>query len=749
MIRGVFLGTLAVLLVAAVLAFGVASGWFGGKPLGPGTIEGAALSPEAVARREANYRDTEGSVEGSRQILFGDLHVHTTFSLDAFMLSLPLLQGEGAHPPADACDYARYCSALDFWSINDHAEGMTPAQWRSTREIVRQCNAKAGDPSNPDMVTFLGWEWTQIGSKPENHYGHKNVIFLDTEEGKVPARPISAAAQPGSLSAWAVQGVPFPQRLAIALDAPDGDFKTYQNAMRFMSDRRALDKCRAGIPVRDLPEDCREAAATPRELFAKLDDWGFPAMVIPHGTTWGFYTPPGSTLNKQLEPDLHRPDQQFLFEIFSGHGNSEEYRSFRAVQFDENGKPYCPEPSENYVPSCWRAGEIIHRRCNEAGLPHAECERRRSMARENYAKAGVSGFRTVPGAMPEDWLDAGQCKDCFLPSFNYRPGGSAQYALAIRDFGGKGEPRRFRFGFIGSSDNHKARPGTGFKEIDRYANTEGGGPAKPGTINDPARNRKQPKPESEPFDPLNTRLAAFDLVEAERQASFFMLGGLVAVHSEGRDRGAIWEALKRREVYATSGERILLWFGMEDEDGGAVPMGGMARRKSTPRFTVRALGAFEQKPGCPDYAVNGLSAERLHALCKGECYNPSDRRKRITHIDIIRIRPQNRPGEPVENLVEDPWRRFACHDEGAGCTVTFEDAEFTGAARDAIYYARAVQEPTPTVNAENLRCTYDEAGRCVKANPCYKDYRTGYEEECRAASAERAWSSPIFVDYAE
>ncbi|MFP4002661.1 MAG: DUF3604 domain-containing protein [Alphaproteobacteria bacterium] len=746
--KGILFGTLAVLLAAAVLAYGVAGGWFGGEPLGPGVIEGEALPPEAVAERKANYRGTDGFEESGRQILFGDLHVHTTFSLDAFTLSLPLLQGEGAHPPADACDFARYCSALDFWSINDHAEGMTPAQWSSTKDIVRQCNAKAGDPANPDMVTFLGWEWTQIGSKPENHYGHKNVIFLDTEEGKVPARPIGAEAQPGALSSWAVRGLPFRQRLAIALDSPGGDFETYQDAMRFMADRRALDKCPEGVPVRDLPEDCRETAETPRDLFAKLDDWGFPSMVIPHGTTWGFYTPPGSTLDKQLEPGLRRPGRQPLFEIFSGHGNSEEYRDFRAVKYDENGEPYCPEPTDDYLPSCWRAGQIIQKRCREEGLPHAECERRTRMARENYVQAGVSGFRTVPGATPGDWLNAGQCQDCFLPAFNYRPGGSAQYALAIGDFGGEGEPRRFRFGVIGSSDNHRARPGTGFKEIDRYENTEGGGPGKPGMINDPERDRKAPRPESEPFDPMNTQLAAFDLVEAERQASFFMLGGLVAVHAQGRDRRAIWEALKRREVYATSGERILLWFEMET-DGGTVRMGGAAQQTSAPRFTVRALGAFEQKPGCPDYAVNGLSGQRLENLCKGECYHPSDTRKRITHIEIVRIRPQVRPDEPVESLIEDPWRRFACDKEGAGCSVTFEDEEFAGAARDAVYYARAVQEPTPTINAENLRCTYDEAGRCVKVNPCYKDYRTAYEEECRAESAERAWSSPIFVDYGE
>jgi len=60
----------------------------------------------------------------TKQIFFGDLHVHTTFSQDAFLFSLPMLQGEGVHPPADACNFARFCSSLDFFSITDHAEGI-------------------------------------------------------------------------------------------------------------------------------------------------------------------------------------------------------------------------------------------------------------------------------------------------------------------------------------------------------------------------------------------------------------------------------------------------------------------------------------------------------------------------------------------------------------------------------------------------------------------------------------------------
>ena len=60
------------------------------------------------------------------EILFGDLHVHTDYSADAALFNLPAMSGFGGTTPADACNYARYCSAIDFWSINDHSEDLTP-----------------------------------------------------------------------------------------------------------------------------------------------------------------------------------------------------------------------------------------------------------------------------------------------------------------------------------------------------------------------------------------------------------------------------------------------------------------------------------------------------------------------------------------------------------------------------------------------------------------------------------------------
>ena len=48
----------------------------------------------------------------SSQILFGDLHFHTSLSPDDFILSMPMAGGEDVRPPSDACDYARYCSEV-------------------------------------------------------------------------------------------------------------------------------------------------------------------------------------------------------------------------------------------------------------------------------------------------------------------------------------------------------------------------------------------------------------------------------------------------------------------------------------------------------------------------------------------------------------------------------------------------------------------------------------------------------------
>jgi hypothetical protein len=688
-------------------------------------------------------------VSRPKQVLFGDFHVHTTFSFDAFMLSMPLA-GEGAHPPADACDFARYCSALDFWSINDHAEQITQPHWRETIDTIRQCNDLSGNASNPDMVSFLGWEWTQVGDTPDDHYGHKNVVLASLEEDEIPTRPIAAGATVRRV------GPAMPGTFARGMLSLIADDKRYQDLVKFFAERDGLALCDKDTNVHDLPTDCLEYTDTPAELYRKLDEWGFDSIVIPHGTTWGMYTPPASTWDKQLAGDMHDPDRQTLIEVYSGHGDSEVYRDWRALDLDADGSATCPEPRPDYLPTCWRAGEIIRERCLAEGEDAEECEERAVDARRLAAEAGHQAFLTVPGAEIGEWLDSGQCRDCDEPSFNYRPGGSAQYVMALGNFDDDPEnPRRFRFGFMASSDNHFARPGTGYKERYRRGNTESGRlDAGTGPENPMARFFTRPAEEkvsrSRSFDRDDTDVAGFQLFEIERQASFFTTGGLIAVHSAGRDRDAIWSSLDRREIYGTSGPRILLWFDLLNSPGtrgGSLPMGSETRMRQGPIFQVRAVGSFEQKPGCPDYAVRGLDGDKLERLCKNDCYNPSDERRLITRIDVVRIRPQIREGEPVANLVDDPWRSFECSPDPAGCAITFQDPDFEGVGRDTVYYARVFEEPKPGINAGNLRCEYDDAGNCVRVHPCPGP--EGAADDCLEQHEPRAWSSPIFVDYGD
>jgi hypothetical protein len=728
-----------ILALVVLLVLGVAVLWsLGHGVLGSVDSElnvptGPERAPDQVAASVARVSEAASAIgarDPERQILFGDLHVHTTISFDAFSMSLPALGGQGAHPPSDACDFARHCAALDFWSINDHAANVLPSDWKNTIDGIRQCNGLAGDPSNPDTVAFLGWEWTQQGSTPDNHYGHKNVVLGGIDDDQIPARPI--AAKLGGVAA----NPPSPILRGIA--ALRGD--RFHDMARRWTDIDGTEVCPDGA-VRELPADCMEVAPTPAGLFAKLDDWGVESIVIPHGTAWGIYTPPTSSWDKQLGGEQHDPDRQTLIEVYSGHGDSEVYRDWRAIERDSDGSVRCPEDRPDYTPMCQRAGQIVEARCLAEGLGEGECSARAEEARQNAAAAGVSPHITVPGVRGEEWLDAGQCRDCDQPSFKYRPASSAQYIAAIGNFDeGESEPKRFRMGFVAASDVHTARPGIGYKEVralseapdrtspNQDASTSMGGPS------------EAPESRSRTYDDAKGRLSGIELFERERVASMLYTGGLTAVHANGRDRASIWSALKRKEVYGTSGPRMLLWFDLLGENGTA-PMGSELETRDAPIFRVRAVGSFEQAPGCPDPASDALGPEEIDRLCRGECYHPTDTRRPITRIEVVRIRPQTRADENVAELIDDPWQSFTCSGDPSGCVATFTDPSYAAAKRDTVYYARAFEAEIDTVNGDPLSCEYDESGRCVKTTLC------GSGSECLAPYEPRAWSSPIYVDY--
>ena len=532
---------------------------------------------------------------------------------------------------------------------------------------------------------------------------------------------------------------------------------------RFIAETADAPACPPDTPQHELPAQCREHAATPAELHRKLDEAGYESIVIPHGTTWGLYTPPGSGWESQYSEEPPDPARQPLVELISGHGNAEEYRTFRAVTIEADGRYRCPAPTEGYLPACWRAGEIIRDRCTAAGDSPAACETRAELARQDYVNAGVAGHLSIGGEAPEDWLDAGQCKTCFLPAFNYRPGGSVQYLLARSRFDSDGTRRRNRVGFIGSSANHSARPGTGYKEFFRTGMTDaingrdelarnamlsptGRDSAHSYEVRIGADGESAMRSTGSPV--LELDLPASRLSETERQASYFLTGGLIAVHARTRDRNGIWDALERREVYATSGDRILLWFDLTNPpDGGVAPMGSAVTMQETPRFRVRAAGAYKQNPGCPEHVMDAVSADRLEFLCRSECHNPADERRLISRIEVVRILPQTEPDEAIESLIADPWLTHVCEPDPHGCTFTFTDDTFSDRSRDAVYYVRAIEAPSNAVNAGLARCEFDEQGQCVSVNLCHTGYKGDPSDDCLAPTEERAWSSPLYVDW--
>ena len=98
----------------------------------------------------------------------------------------------------------------------------------------------------------------------------------------------------------------------------------------------------------------------------------------------------------------------------------------------------------------------------------------------------------------------------------------------------------------------------------------------------------------------------------------------------------------------------------------------------------------------------------------------------------------------LDGLIEDPWRTLACAPSAAGCEVEFADDEFAVRARDAVYYVRAIEEPTPAVNGAGLACQRDSKGACVAIDATPKSPA----DDRLAPIEERAWSSPIYVSYA-
>ncbi|MEO1034770.1 MAG: DUF3604 domain-containing protein [Pseudomonadota bacterium] len=715
---------------AALLLFAAADGRLG-SPDGPGTITVVERVPVAAELAQNPY--SQQAVRAAlRQptdamIRFGDPRVYTTFSDQAFLLSLDEFGGQGPATLGDACDYARFCSAIDFWAATDHVATLTERRWRQTRETALQCQAVANADQAGAHDVFVGFSWPTTTDAQLNR---SRAIVLSDLDTDVRLSRDGVKNAPAAVAGYASR---FRERTELLLRAPAR--RTLDYAAQSRETQRTFN-CTPGSP------DCTDVSVAADAVLAD-----YTARAIPH---WSVVVDNarGDFLRHEAD-DLAPLGANELFEIYSGYGSAEAFRGFRQSASDESGQTQCPTPNNRFTPMCFRAGELIAARCAADGGDDAFCETRASRARQRFLQAPRGGHRLLTDEPATAWRDAGQCRDCFLPSFHYRPLGSAQHRLAVREFDSNGAPIRRYLGFTATSASHRARPGSGYKERDRFLNTDAirtrdqalfqlifGGTSR--YARDIEDNTFYP------LWPLDPDAQPRANVEHERAQSYRYSGGLTAVHAADDSRAALLDALARREVYATSGDRILLWFSIDNVGPRPRPMGARVSADYAPRFHVSAAGALKQLPGCPDATEDLVGRQRLARLCRNECFHPAEERKLISRIEVVRIRPQTSPDESIENLIDDPWLTHVCEPEPLGCRFEFSDPDYVSGARDVTYYVRAIESPSLAINGAGLRCEFDADGNCVATTPCTGDTSN---PDCLAPVEERAWSSPIYVEW--
>jgi hypothetical protein len=343
--------------------------------------------------------------------------------------------------------------------------------------------------------------------------------------------------------------------------------------------------------------------------------------------------------------------------------------------------------------------------------------KRREPLAEMYQVKGASECALGVGATDEECAfeqvllpcEQGQENGCALQTSFARQGLKAGLELD-RELGFN----PMAFGFIAATDGHNAAPGDA-EEWDFVG--------KVGAASSPAVRR------------LRTR-------EGQKAHNQILMdhgsGGLAAVWAEENTRDSLFDAMKRREAYATSGPRITLrffagWgFGsaivhdrnpVEQATAGGVPMGGVltpgAGSDESPTFFVWAAADWMSAP-----------LQRIQVV-KG--WIDADGKTHESVHDVV----------CADGLEVDPQTR-RCPDNGAGVDLTtcgttgekgagqlmaaWQDEDFDP-EQDAFYYVRALQNPT---------CRWST----------YDAIRLGREPDPRvpATIRERAWSSPIWID---
>src|SRR5438876_510312 len=266
----------------------------------------------------------------------------------------------------------------------------------------------------------------------------------------------------------------------------------------------------------------------------------------------------------------------------------------------------------------------------------------------------------------------------------------------------------FRLGFVGATDSHFGTPG----------NTE-----------------------EASFQGSHPSTASPDQLLGEIENN---PGGLTVAWAEENSRDSIFEALRRRETYATSGTRpIVRFFGgwdypknlcksdrfVEEGYAGGVPMGGFL--------------AEPGQPGAPRFAVSVLKDPAGSDLQAVQIVKGWVDASGATHEAIYDVAGSRDDGASVEPST--------CAPTGSGATslcTLWTDPSFD-AREPAFWYVRVLENPTCRwstrycqahgVNPFDANCA-DEASAAASQYSACCDTDT----VVRPVIQERAWTSPIW-----
>ncbi|MFN2275156.1 MAG: DUF3604 domain-containing protein [Anaerolineales bacterium] len=275
----------------------------------------------------------------------------------------------------------------------------------------------------------------------------------------------------------------------------------------------------------------------------------------------------------------------------------------------------------------------------------------------------------------------------------------------------------FKFGMIGASDSHTSLAST--REENYFGKFAGAEPGTEARFDDLVSQDLRPDNDG-----------SLNVYHWESTAS-----GLAGVWAKENTREALWDAMARREVYATTGTRMLVrvfagWdfepaevqrpdFAVQGYARG-VPMGGDLQKAGggqAPRFMVRALRD-------PD----GANLDRIQ-IVKGWLDKDGKSRERIYDIAVSDERTIGGDGRcrtPVGDTVDLEQATYTNSIGDALLAAYWEDPDFDP-AQSAFYYVRVLEIPTPSW------LVYDR-----------KIYGLEIPKEAVLKQQERAYTSPIW-----